>query len=208
MLNWGKSSINKPGSIFGDWITGLPPTIGTSDKRRPLVLTEQFQYLRRGRNRIRSSARFAPKFQAGKEGRMSDPQIGSEISTVDDGLGIVLIAHGSRRAEANEDLHRVAASMRQRGFPHVVAGFLELAEPDIHSAGDELVARGCRRIVLAPYFLSAGRHVVSDLEAARQELAAHWPSVHFSLAGPLGPHALLEQILLERIDQALGTSPH
>lgn len=117
-------------------------------------------------------------------------------------LAIVLIAHGSRRAEANDDLHRVAASLGNRGL-RVMASFLELAPPDILTAAEELLARGARRIVLAPYFLSAGRHVASDLEAARQELARRWPMAQITLAGPLGPHPLLEQILLERIDESL-----
>lgn len=115
-------------------------------------------------------------------------------------VGIVLIAHGSRRAEANDELHRVADSLRRRGFPHVFPSFLELAEPTILTAGTQCAQTGVRQVVLLPYFLSAGKHVVEDLRSARQTLAASTPTVEFRLAAPLGPHPLLEDILIERLE--------
>ena len=48
---------------------------------------------------------------------------------------ILLIAHGSRHAPANDDLHHVAAQLRGRGHAIVVASFLELAEPGIDEGG-------------------------------------------------------------------------
>lgn len=125
-------------------------------------------------------------------------------------IGLVLIAHGSRRAEANDDLHRVADSLRRRGFPHVFPSFLELAEPTILAAGTACAQSGVRLVVLLPYFLSAGKHVVDDLESARCSLAKSVPTVEFRLADPLGPHSLLENILIERLEACrdrAGASP-
>src|SRR5438270_4955364 len=75
---------------------------------------------------------------------------------------VLLIAHGSREAEANADLHHVAESLRRRGEAIVVATFLELAEPGIAEGGRLCVQAGADRVVLAPYFLSAGVHVRRD----------------------------------------------
>lgn len=118
-------------------------------------------------------------------------------------LGIVVIAHGSRRAEANQDLYELAERMRLAGFRHTFPAFLELAEPTILDAGEQCVAAGVRKVVLAPFFLSNGRHVREDLENFRRTLAAKHPTVDFRLAGPLGPHPFLDQILAERIREAL-----
>ncbi|MFO0925785.1 MAG: CbiX/SirB N-terminal domain-containing protein [Gemmataceae bacterium] len=71
-----------------------------------------------------------------------------------DDTALLLIAHGSRHPEANNDLHHVADG-QARGHAIVVASFLELAEPDIAAGGRE-VAAGARRVVLVPYFLSPG----------------------------------------------------
>ncbi len=120
---------------------------------------------------------------------------------------LLLIAHGSRQDEANADLRDVVAEIRKGGDYAVVEGaYLELAEPTIEKASARCVARGVERVVLLPYFLSAGVHVRQDLAAIRRKLAAGFPRVEFSLAEPLGPHPLLVQIVEERARQALGQS--
>ena len=116
---------------------------------------------------------------------------------------ILLIAHGSRHAPANDDLRQLAARLAAGGAsPIVEASFLELAEPDILTGGDRCVARGARRVLLIPYFLAAGVHLRRDLTAARDELARRHPGVEFRLAPPLGPDPLLDRLVLERIRQA------
>jgi sirohydrochlorin ferrochelatase len=112
---------------------------------------------------------------------------------------LLLIAHGSRQEEANADLHHVVAELRRRGpYAVVEASFLELTEPSIEQGGHRCVAQGADQVVLLPYFLSAGVHVRRDLTAARQRLAAQFPSVAFRLAEPLGRHPLLLEVVLER----------
>ena len=115
---------------------------------------------------------------------------------------VLLIAHGSRNAEANADLHHIAAGLRARGFAVVESSYLELAEPDIESGGVRCVEQGAGRVILLPYFLSAGVHVRRDLTAARERLAARFPAVEFRLAEPLGQHPLLLDVVAERAREA------
>jgi sirohydrochlorin ferrochelatase len=117
---------------------------------------------------------------------------------------LLLIAHGSRHAEANADLFHVAAAMEVRGYSVVQASFLELAEPDIDAGGALCVEHGAVRVVMLPYFLSAGTHVRDDLTAARDRLAGRFPGVDFRLAEPLGRHSLLVDVVAERVREALG----
>jgi sirohydrochlorin ferrochelatase len=122
-----------------------------------------------------------------------------------DKTAILLIAHGSRRQAANDDLRSLAARLSQGGLYAIVeACFLELAEPDIPTGGDRCVSRGARRVLMIPYFLSAGVHLLRDLTAARDALAAAHPGVKFRLAAPLGPHPLLDQLVEVRIDEIGG----
>jgi sirohydrochlorin ferrochelatase len=112
---------------------------------------------------------------------------------------LLLIAHGSRNAEANEDLIALVESLRNTGsYVIVEASFLELAEPTIEAAGRRCVAQGAERVILLPYFLSAGVHVRRDMQAHRKGLGAEFAAVEFRLAAPLGPHPLLREILLQR----------
>jgi sirohydrochlorin ferrochelatase len=116
---------------------------------------------------------------------------------------LLLIAHGSRNAEANEDLHHVAAMLRQRGQEIVESAFLELAPPAIGEAAEACVRQGAEQVVLIPYFLSAGVHVRRDLTETQTVLAARFPQVRFVLTEPLGRHPLLLEIVAERATEAL-----
>jgi sirohydrochlorin ferrochelatase len=116
---------------------------------------------------------------------------------------LLLIAHGSRRRAANADLDHVAEQLRARGTYAVVeTSFLELTEPTIAQGGDACVRRGAKRVILLPYFLSAGVHVREDLASAQQELAGRFPEVDFRLAEPLGRHPLLLEVVADRAREA------
>ena len=111
---------------------------------------------------------------------------------------LLLIAHGSRNAEANTDLLHLAEQLRG-DYPIVVASYLELAPPGIDDGGRLCVAQGASRVVLVPYFLSAGVHVRRDLTEARDRLTAEFPQVDFRLADPLGRHPLLVEVIRQRV---------
>ena len=117
---------------------------------------------------------------------------------------LLLIAHGSRRAEANADLEHVADEMRRRGqFQLVQCSYLELTEPSILAGGEACVAAGATSVVMLPYFLSPGVHVREDLTEARDQLSTQFPHVQFVLAEPLGPHPLLIDIVEQRSREVL-----
>jgi len=113
---------------------------------------------------------------------------------------VLLIAHGSRHAPANDDLHRLGERIALRGdYPIVETAFLELAAPDIPTGGDHCVTRGATRVLMVPYFLAEGVHLRRDLTAARDELTARHPGIAFVLGPPLGPHPLLDELVVAKI---------
>ena len=113
---------------------------------------------------------------------------------------ILLIAHGSRQPSANDDLRELAARLSSQGTYSIVEpSFLELAEPELLAGGRRCVELGATRVLMIPYFLSAGVHLRRDLTAARDELNRRHPDVEFILGSPLGPHLLLDQLVAERI---------
>ncbi len=54
---------------------------------------------------------------------------------------LLLIAHGSRQPEANDDLYHVVEGLERRGHMLVEASFLELVEPNIEAGGARCVAQ-------------------------------------------------------------------
>ncbi len=112
---------------------------------------------------------------------------------------VLLIAHGSRRDEANDDLRALASRLAARGtFAIVEPSFLELADPTIAEGGSRCVARGARRVLIVPYFLADGVHLRRDLTAARDALAAAHPAVEFRLGPALGPDPGLDELVARR----------
>jgi len=117
-------------------------------------------------------------------------------------IAILLIAHGSRRAEANADLLHVAAAIRgQRPEAIVVPSYLELADPDIPAGAASCVEQGATEVRMLPYFLSAGSHVTRDLERYREQFSEKHSGVEFVLCPPMGLHPLMIDVLLDRLDE-------
>jgi sirohydrochlorin ferrochelatase len=79
---------------------------------------------------------------------------------------LLLVAHGSRRAESNAEIAVVAKALSDRvdgKYAETSYAFLELAEPSIPDGIDALVKNGATDVTILPYFLSAGRHVHEDV---------------------------------------------
>ena len=126
--------------------------------------------------------------------------------TLAPGTAVLLIAHGSRLASANRDLSQLAELLRQRFAGHIVEiAYLELTEPTIPQGAAVCVERGASRVMLLPYFLSAGTHVTEDLKRFQSEFTAQWPTVCFDLCPPLGLHPLMLDIVCDRLREG-GTS--
>lgn len=127
------------------------------------------------------------------------------VQQQDESTGVLLIAHGSRRAEANADLARLAEIVRARQLFKVVEfAYLELVEPTIPQGARRCVDQGVNRVLMMPFFLSAGRHVTGDLERFRRELSAEYPCVSFQLCQPLGLHPLLIEAVVGRLREGKG----
>ena len=78
---------------------------------------------------------------------------------------LLLIAHGSRRKESNQEIIELAEKIAGNAneFKTVKGCFLEMATPDITTAIEELVKQKMQHIYVLPYFLAAGSHVTYDV---------------------------------------------
>jgi sirohydrochlorin ferrochelatase len=129
----------------------------------------------------------------------------SEMANRDDSTAIILIDHGSRRAESNDQLLEVVEAYRQHsGCAIVEPAHMELAEPSLATAFTRAVERGARRVIVVPYFLAPGRHWQEDIPQLAAEAAAPFPAVEWVVAAPLGLHPKMLEIIDQRVGDALG----
>ncbi len=124
---------------------------------------------------------------------------------------ILLMGHGSPKKDANK-LDHVAKMLH--GMLHaectddcVRVAYLQFAEPGIMDAIGECARGGAKKIILHPFFLSAGMHVTRDIPEMIEEARRIYPEVEFIYTEPLGTHEKLAQIVVERISAAERLAP-
>jgi uroporphyrin-III C-methyltransferase len=119
-------------------------------------------------------------------------------------LGVLIVGHGSRRAEANEDVRRAAVRIGENGgFVLVEPAFLEIEHPNVHEGFERLVQRGASDITVHPYFLSPGRHTRGDIPLRVSEAASCYPGINYRITEPLSAHPLVIEASLERIFESI-----
>ncbi|MFV1984506.1 MAG: sirohydrochlorin chelatase [Thiohalomonadales bacterium] len=102
---------------------------------------------------------------------------------------LVIVAHGSRRSESNEELMLIAkklAALTDTGFSDIRYGFLELAEPSIPDAIIQCINSGAESVTILPYFLSAGRHVTVDIPNEVLKVQKQYPEFPLIITPYLG----------------------
>ncbi len=113
---------------------------------------------------------------------------------------ILIIDHGSRRAEANEMLECVANLAQAMAGAGVVVrhAHMELAEPSIAAGFAACVAAGATEIVAFPYMLSPGKHSTGDIPRLVAEAAKLHRGVTFRVTPAFGVHEKLAELILLR----------
>src|SRR6267143_4337771 len=118
--------------------------------------------------------------------------------------GVLIVGHGSRRAEANEDVRAAARAIGEHGcFRLVEPAFLEIEHPNIAEGFARLVEREARDITVHPYFLSPGRHTRGDIPIEVSEAASRHPSIKYRITEPLSAHPLVIEASVERIFESM-----
>jgi sirohydrochlorin ferrochelatase len=115
---------------------------------------------------------------------------------------ILLVDHGSRRAEANAVIEEVAAALRARAPGCIVeVAHLEIAPPSVEAAVDACVAAGATEVVVHPYFLAPGVHTRRDIPERLAASALRHPDVSFRSTEPLGFHDRIVDVVLDRVEE-------
>lgn len=116
---------------------------------------------------------------------------------------VLLVDHGSRRAEANQQLDALAERLARRLPDRLVrVAHMELAEPDIGAGVAACLGAGVEEIVVIPYFLGPGSHTRSDIPRLVAEAAARHPQLRVRIAEPLGLDERIVDLLLDRVAAA------
>ena len=137
--------------------------------------------------------------------RVAFARASSDDGVASDVVGVVVVDHGSRRAASNEQLERFAALYATAtGRAVVEPAHMELAPPTIADAFERCVERGANVVVVAPFFLSPGRHWQEDIPRLVDEAAAAHPGVKYLISAPIGLHPLMAEVIDSRLRHCLA----
>ncbi len=112
---------------------------------------------------------------------------------------LLLVAHGSRRTESNEEIERLTARITARAgdeFGIVEHAFLELAEPSIPDGIQRCLDRGASVVNVLPYFLARGTHVVEDIPEQVAIKQVEHPEADIRITDYLGTADEMADLLL------------
>ena len=116
---------------------------------------------------------------------------------------LLIIAHGSRRKESNEEVRQLAdrvATNSGDAFDRVASSFLEISSPQIDSAIADLAEAGATEIAVFPYFLAAGTHVANDIPRLIDEEKEKYPQIKFTILPHLGALKGISTLILNHLN--------
>jgi sirohydrochlorin cobaltochelatase len=121
--------------------------------------------------------------------------------------GLILFAHGARdpmwAAPLNRLRERIALAAPDN--PTAIA-FLEIMEPDLPTAAENLIAAGCGALSIVPIFLGQGGHVRRDLAQLIAQLERAHPEIPIHCATAVGEDASVLDAIAAYCVAALMTS--
>jgi sirohydrochlorin ferrochelatase len=118
---------------------------------------------------------------------------------------LLVVAHGSRRQQSNEEVKLLASRLVQNcneQYPIIHAAFLELADPLIPEGIKLCIDSGAHSVVVLPYFLNSGRHVVEDIPQIVNDTMKTYPEIEIKIAEHLGSSELMMELLISTANSA------
>lgn len=118
-------------------------------------------------------------------------------------LGVIVFAHGSRDPQWRLPVEAVATQITCSDPSVAVScAYLELCDPDLAAACEELVNKGASRIHVLPLFFGMGKHAREDLPTLMRTVGERHPAVQFVQLATAGEDprltSLLARIALEQ----------
>jgi len=112
---------------------------------------------------------------------------------------IILLGHGSRRAEANNGLLEVAKKVSLILGQTVTPAYMANGAPSLPEVVQAKILEGALKIIVMPLFLFRGVHVSVDIHEELRDIREQNPNVEISFTKELGADDGIAQLASQRI---------
>ena len=116
---------------------------------------------------------------------------------------VILLGHGSRIPGAGEGMEQVARRMREKLGPGIIETCsMSKLGPHFPEIFDKCVALGATKIVVIPYFLHSGLHLIEDIPEMLRKKIREYPQVELILGKNLGFDECLVDLVIKRLEES------
>jgi len=120
-------------------------------------------------------------------------------------LAIILLGHGSRVPGAGKGMEKVAGRLKEKyGYPCVEVCFASRLGPHFPEIFKKCVDQGAEEVLVIPYFLHEGLHLLLDIPQMLQEEVKKFPHVKLIFGKSLG----FDDGLVDLVEQRISQSRH
>ncbi len=114
-----------------------------------------------------------------------------------------MVGHGSKLSGSSDALNLVLVGLQKKEpATFFQAAFLEIRPPSIPEAIELCVNQGADEVIVIPYFVQAGKHVVQDIPKIVSEAKIKYPDRHIYLTDYLSFDERIISIVEDRIYRA------
>jgi len=118
---------------------------------------------------------------------------------------VLVVGHGTRNPNGARQLLELVGHMQAKEPNANIFGcFLELAEPTIEQAIEQLYDHGIKKILVVPVLLFTAAHALQDIPDAVADAAARFGIEVIGQTGSLGTHASVVALSQTRYSEVIG----
>ncbi len=121
--------------------------------------------------------------------------------------GVILLGRGSSDAGANSEVAKMARWLFEETAHELVEiAFTGITYPRLETVVQRLQRLGMSQVVILPYYLFTGR-LIERIHSQVERLQGQYPQIAFALGNYFGFAAEINQLMSQRLDEALAETP-
>lgn len=127
--------------------------------------------------------------------------------------GIIILAHGSKLRDkksypivetVQSTIRKIVEDVKKKNNCNLVEeAYFQFIKPDLHQSIKKLVSKGCKKIIVLPFFLFSGNHVTRDIPEIIKKEEERYKDVKFVITKSVGEDSRIIEIVLELIKEEM-----
>lgn len=131
-------------------------------------------------------------------------EAGLNLEEEHEDTAVLVVGRGSSDPDANSDLFKITRMLWEKGnVKWVETAFMGVTAPLMDEGVERCLKLGAKKVVILPYFLFTGI-LIKRMEGMFYHFREEYPESQFILADYFGYHPKLQEILKDRVDEALN----